>query len=81
LLGDIDYSKYLSIDNGNGLLLRRDDIDVLTRYGFDYRKYFDLGTLIFDIDHYISYNLEDSEELELVVLRLSERYYYNSTKK
>lgn len=81
MLEDIDYSQYLSIDNGHGLLLRKDDIDILIRYGFELDKYSDLGTLIFDIDNYINYHPDCFDELELVVLRLSERYYYNNVKK
>ena len=78
---DIDYSKYLSVDNGRGLLLSQDDINVLSKYGFDYRNYTDLGSLIFDVDNYVSYNLDYDDDLELVLMRLSEKYYYNNVKK
>ena len=78
---DIDYSKYLSVDNGRGLLLSQDDIEILNRYGFDYHNYTDLGSLIFDIDNYISYNLDYDDDLELVLMRLSEKYYYNNVNK
>ena len=78
---DVDYSKYLSVDNGRGLLLSQDDISVLSKYGFDYRNYTDLGSLIFDVDNYVSYNLDYDDDLEIVLMRLSEKYYYNNVKK
>ena len=37
---DIDYSKYLSIDNGKGILLSKEDALVLKRYDIDYKKYY-----------------------------------------
>lgn len=78
---DIDYSKYLSVDNGRGLLLSQDDIVILNKYGFDYHNYTDLGSLIFDIDNYVSYNLDYDDDLEIVLMRLSEKYYYNNVNK
>ena len=77
---DIDYTKYLSIDNGRGILLSSDDIEILIKYGFDYNKYSNLCDLLFDIDNYINDGYGD-EDLEYVLQKISEMYYYNSVNK
>mgnify|MGYP004495836895 CR=1 FL=1 len=76
----VDYSKYLSFDNGQGILISKSDNDVLLRYGFDVRKYSSLNNLIFDIDNYLN-EVMGEEDLEDVLVRLSERYYYEYVKK
>ena len=81
MLEDIDYYKYLSVDNGKGLLLSKDDIDILALYGFDYNKYTDLKELIFDIDNYLNDTYEELSDLEDVLIRLSETNYYINIKK
>ena len=78
---DIDYTNYLSVDNGKGLLLRREDIEVLYRYKFDYRNYSSLSALIFDIDSYLNDNIEGVDDLEEVLIRLSEMHYYKDINK
>lgn len=72
---DIDYSKYLSVDNGKGILLSKEDALVLKRYDIDYKKYGNLNELIFDIESLL--DEEDDEELEDICSKLSEIYYYN----
>ena len=78
----VDYSKYLSIDNGKGLLLNRNDAYVLDSYGIDYKNCLSTSDLIFIISKYIDdseiYELDD---LELVLSNLMEAHYYNETKK
>ena len=76
----VDYSKYLSFDNGQGILISKSDNDVLLRYGFDVRKYSSLNNLIFDIDNYLN-EVIGEDDLEDVLVRLSERYYYEYVKK
>lgn len=78
---DVDYTDYLSVDNGNGLLLSRLDVLVLERYQFDYKKYTSLSSLIFDIDNYLSDSECDMDDLEEVLIHLSEIHYYKDTKK
>ena len=73
-----DYSKYLSVDNGKGLLLNQDDIIVLENNGFDYTKYSSLSELIFDVDNYINQGYGD-DILEEVLLKISEVNYYINT--
>ena len=81
MLNRIDYSKYLSIDNGKGLLLNKEDIAILYKYGFDYKTYTNLSNLIFDIDNYINSNYLDTDDLEKVLIDLSEINYYINVKK
>mgnify|MGYP004564667551 CR=1 FL=1 len=76
---DIDYSKYLSVDNGKGILLSKEDVLVLKRYDIDYKKYGNLNELIFDIESLL--DEEDDEELEDICSKLSEIYYYNYVNK
>lgn len=78
---NIDYSKYLSIDNGKGLLLNRDDIDILAKYGFDWKKYNNIRELIFDVDSYLNSVCDDIDDLEQVLIRIGEINYYINTKK
>lgn len=77
---DIDYRSYLSVDNGKGILVSKEDVMVLERYGFDYFQYQSLGSLIFDIESYCN-DYGDSDELEEVLQRLSEMYYYHYVNK
>ena len=81
MLEDIDYRNYLSIDNGKGLLLSKDVIKVMEKYGFDYKNYSNLNNLIFDIDSYLNQSYDDLEDLEEILISLSESYYYNEIKK
>lgn len=81
MINKIDYKSFLSVDNGKGLLLKKSDIEVLYRYGFNYKNYTNLHSLIFDIDNYINNCYDDIDDLEEVLINLSEMNYYNNTKK
>lgn len=81
MLDNYNYKNYLSIDNKKGLLINQNDIYILDKYNFDYKKYSNLSSLIFDIDNYLNTSIEDNEDLEEVLIRLSEFHYYNETKK
>ena len=77
-----DYKKYLSIDNGKGLLLKSNDAFILESYGIDYRNCSSISDLIVIISKYI----DDSEIIELddledVLVNLSEMNYYYNIKK
>ena len=74
-----DYSKYLSYDNGKGILLSYEDKEVLDRYDIDYNNISDIDMLLYEIDKCLEYNF--SEDLELVLIHLSEVKYYNYIKK
>jgi len=77
---DIDYSKYLSVDNGKGILLSKSDIEILERYGFDFNYYSNIKDLLIDLDNYCNDNLIE-EDLEEVINKISEMYYYNCVNK
>lgn len=81
MLDKIDYRNYLSVDNGKGILLNKSDVEILNKYGFDYKKYTDLNNLIFDIDNFINTSYDELEDLENVLIRISEIYYYNQVNK
>ncbi|MEE3342536.1 MAG: hypothetical protein VZS44_00385 [Bacilli bacterium] len=78
---DIDYREYLSFDNGKGLLLNKRDKEIISLYGFDVEKYSSLKELIFDIDNYLNDTYEDVDDLEEVLIRLSDLNYYINVKK
>ncbi len=78
---DVDYREYLSLDNGKGLLIYKDDVDILSLYGFDYKNYTTLSELIFDVNNYLNDTYEDLDDLEEVLVRLSDANYYINTKK
>ena len=81
LLKDIKYD--FKKDNGKGILLNQHEIDVLERYGFDYKKYSSLNELIFEVDNYINEEgcFNDVDELEEVLDKISEYHYYNEVNK
>lgn len=81
MLDNYNYKNYLRVDNKKGLLIDRNDIYVLNKYHFDYKQYNNLSSLIFDIDNYLNDTDEELEDLEEVLIRLSEFHYYNETKK
>lgn len=77
-----DFSKYLSIDNGKGLLIKRNDAVILEHYGFDYYNCSDLGDLIRIVSEYIDDHYdEEVDDLEEVLSNLVEVYYYTQVKK
>lgn len=77
---DIDYTKYLSVDNGNGILLNKSDIETLERYGFNFKTYSNIKDLIIDLDNYCN-ECDDTDEIEEILNKLSEMYYYNYVNK
>ena len=81
LLKDIKFD--FKNDNGRGLLLNDHEIEVLERYGFNYKKYSSLNELIFEVDNYINEEgcFTDVDELEEVLDKISEYHYYNEVKK
>ena len=66
-------------DYGNGIYLTDFQIETLKQYGFDYQKYANVKSLIFDIEDYLNENPE--EELENIASSLSEFNYYHNTNK
>lgn len=79
LVNDIKPRDNMIKDCGNGIYLSDFQIEVLKQYGFSYQKYPDAKSLIFDIEEYLNENYE--EDLENVVVSLSEFNYYHNTNK
>lgn len=82
LIKDVDFEKDMLKDYGNGMLLTENYIEVLNRYNIDYRKYNNLNSLIYDIENCLneSHGL-DTDDLEWVATELSERNYYQNSRK
>lgn len=77
-----DYSKYLSIDNGHGLLIKRNDAMVMDSYDIDYHNCSNVSDLIMIIDKYMDDCYDsDIDDLEEVISNLMEQHYYNETNK
>ncbi len=74
-----DYTKYLSYDNGKGLLIAPHDKVILDRYKINYQNIYTLSDLITIIEN-IADETED-EELEIVLEHLNETHYYQEVKK
>ena len=74
-----DYTKYLSYDNGKGLLIAPHDKVILDRYKINYQNIYTLSDLITIIEN-IAVETED-EELEIVLEHLNETHYYQEVKK
>lgn len=76
LVKDLDVEIH---DFYNGIYLTKKQAQILKEYGFDYNKYTDMKSLIFDINNYLE-EVED-EQLENILYELSEFDYYHNTNK
>ena len=77
-----DYRKYLSYDNGKGLLLNNNDKEVLDKYRINYQTCSNIKSLVIYINEYLEDNYYDElEDLEYVLEHLEETYYYNEVNK
>ena len=77
-----DYRKYLTYDNGKGLLLNNKDKEVLDKYQINYQSCSNIKSLVVYINEYLEDNYYDElEDLEYVLEHLEETYYYNEVNK
>lgn len=74
-----DFDKTM-IRDYNGILLSKDEIEVLRRYDIHYENYNSMKELIYEIEDVIT-DLTDATDLEEVSINLSERDYYHNTNK
>ena len=82
MIEKIDYLKYLSYDNGKGLLLNNNDKEVLDKYQINYQSCSNIKSLVVYINEYLEDNYYDElEDLEYVLEHLEETYYYNEVNK
>lgn len=79
IISEIDFNKFKLKDNGKGLLLTNEEIDILKRYGIEYQSYGSINELLYEIDEIL--NTEYNEELEYILDKLNERHYYNDINK
>ena len=75
----IDLDSFMNIDNGNGILLSKYEIELLLKYDIDYRNYSDIESLLKEIDDMLENDY--IEELEDIVIKLEEQHYYKDIKK
>ena len=77
-----DYKKYLSYDNGKGLLINNYDKEILERYQINYQECSNIKSLTIIINEYLDNNYyEELDDLEIVLEHLEETYYYNEVDK
>lgn len=77
-----DYTKYLFVDNGNGLLLNKNDVIILKNYGINWCQFSNLKELILIVGEYIDDGYGDNlEDLEEVLCHLQEMHYYYEVNK
>lgn len=82
LIKDIDLEKDMLKDYGKGMLLTENYIEILNRYDIDYKKYSNLNSLIYEIEEYLNESYgTDVDDLEWLATELSERNYYQNTRK
>ncbi|MBQ8681332.1 MAG: hypothetical protein IJ509_00250 [Bacilli bacterium] len=82
MIEKLDYKKYLSVDNGKGLLLSGCDTFVLDQYSIDYYKFSNMKDLILIVSKFIDEHYdEDLEDLEEVLEHLLETHYYTEVNK
>ena len=77
ILKQIEDNKLVKINNN--LYLTNSQIDILERNNIDYETSNSLRDLMIKIENVIDF--EENEELELLLDNLSERNYYENTKK
>lgn len=77
-----EIEKNILKNRDNGLLLSDEHIEILERYGFDYKKYSSINELIYDLEEYLNEEGDsDSSDLDWVSQDLAERNYYANTNK
>lgn len=79
ILNNINFNDNKLIKINNNLYLTNNQIDTLKRYQIDYKTSNSLRDLMIKIEDILAY--EDIEELDILLLTLSERNYYENTKK
>lgn len=81
LVNDLNLEDNFLKFRGNDIYLSNNQINILKRNKIDYKKYSNLSSLIFDIEDYLNSEEEIDEELDNLLLELSEINYYKNTKK
>jgi len=79
ILNNINFDNNKLIQVNKNLYLTNNQTETLKRYNVEYETSNNLRDLMLKIENIIDY--EDIEELELLLDKLSERQYYEETKK
>ncbi len=81
LVDEMDIKNNFRVNRGNDIYLSNNQIRILERNQIDYKKYSSLASLIFDIEEYLNTTSEIDEELDDLLVDLSELNYYKNTNK
>lgn len=68
------------IPRENGMLLSDYQVEVLAKYGIDYKKYGSIKEILFEINDILDEDDGDLDDLEAVSKELDEKNYYRSKK-
>ena len=68
-----------SLNYVDNLILNNHEISILDRYDIDYKRWGDMKDLIFLLEDYLN-DIEDNE-LEEILMSISERDYYKNSNK
>ena len=79
LLEDIDFKKNKLVKVNNELLLTNYQISILERFNINYQNAGSLKSIIYELEEVLEET--DDEEVEIVLDQLTERNYYENTKK
>ena len=75
----IDLDSFMNIDNGNGILLTKYELEVLSRYDINPKNYHNIEELAYDIEDILEEDYD--EELEDILIKLDEIHYYKDVNK
>lgn len=81
LVKNIDFEENMLKDYGNSILLSDAHIEILNRYGIDYKRFNNINLLINEIENYLNDSYMDNDDLEWLSQELAERNYYQNTRK
>ena len=65
----------------SNIMLTQKEMDVLNKYGINYRECLDMNDLLYKVEYYLNSSYESYSDLEDVSYNLSERTYYMSDNK
>lgn len=82
ILNSYNFEKDMHNDYGNGIILTENNISILNKYNFDYKKYSSIKALLFDVEEYLNDNGDaDNDDLDFLASELAERNYYQNVNK
>lgn len=74
-----DSIRNYSLNTYKDIIITNEEIDILKKYEFDYKKYNSLSELSYDIEEYLNDNY--MEDLEYALINITDRNYYKNTNK